>query len=117
MTSMTLTIELPDEATADRIRAAADASGKDINTFATALILRAVGTEEPTETVDMALIAELQAADEETSRTGTVAFDEVLRQTDDNPGFVERLRAQLAAEGVNDARIGHLIGAVEEAAV
>lgn len=51
------------------------------------------------EPVDMAFIAELRAADEETKRVGYIPFEDVVRraEADDGPGFLSRLRARQAA--------------------
>ncbi len=53
------------------------------------------------EPIDEAFIAELIAADEETKRVGLIPFEEILRQSEADrqggPGFVERVRARVAA--------------------
>ncbi len=108
----TLTIDVSDEI-ATRFHALPKEA---INHFATAVlpdwIESTEETNEPTddEPIDEVFVAELIAADEEAARTGyagTITLEELRQQmeADSGPGFIERLRARLAAEGLTAAQV------------
>ena len=78
---MTVTLDLPPHL-ANRVESDARAQGRSVPDFLLDTVSNVYEADTDTEPVDMALIAELRTADEETKRVGTVSFEDVLRQAE-----------------------------------
>ena len=128
--TVTITLDLPDDIAARLAAASADKLAR-FNQFAVARLpeLLADDTweivdpavdpaayEHSGEPLDEDYIAELRAIDEENKRGVSISLEELVQrmEADSGPGFVERIRARLAAEGVDIAKT---IGAAPGAAV
>ena len=68
-------------------------------------------TEDDHENAD--LVARLIAADEEAHRVGFISLEDAIAQSqaDREPGWVDRLKARLAGEGIEGEGLARFIGA------
>ena len=114
MQTITINVNVPDETAARFAAAPADRINR-INRVAAALLPELLADEtaapydtvddEEVEPIDMEIIAQLRAADEEAARVGTIPFEEILRfaEADNGPGLVERARVRTAAYKASQA--------------